>query len=91
MQNWRSFVVSDVCHTSSQLRHLSHDATATCHVRLYDEHVIYVLSAARINWRFPYLLLGMKRRGRGRGEDDLRATDQMGRTMKNLRKPFFCA
>lgn len=22
---------------------------------LYDEHVIYVLSAARINWRFPYL------------------------------------
>ena len=24
--------------------------------RLYDEHVIYVLNAARINWRFAYLL-----------------------------------
>ena len=24
-------------------------------VRIYDEHVLYVLNAARINWRFPYL------------------------------------
>lgn len=26
-------------------------------MRIYDEHVLYVLNAARINWRFPYLCL----------------------------------
>ena len=28
--------------------------------RAYDEHVLQVLNAARINWRFPYLHLGCR-------------------------------
>ena len=46
--------------TSSGLgRHCLHAAgaiSAESQQRLYDEHVLYVLNAARINWRFPYRL-----------------------------------
>ena len=41
------------------LEHFAGWRLATIHEfksrRMYDEHVIYVLNAARMNWRFPYL------------------------------------